>query len=140
MYCNFPGHQANSVSQHCKGCREAIFCMIGFWGDTSASVARLSQLYIRFAKALRENKPTYEMKFDGAPQIAENMAQVIVNHLTRNYLHFQPHYHSIRAKAVRVIFCDGDEACYNRVTELLNGLLLNGRTCQYFSLYDWVSV
>ncbi|KAF2734551.1 hypothetical protein EJ04DRAFT_436846 [Polyplosphaeria fusca] len=130
--CNYPGHNASHIDKPI-GCRAAIMSTIGFWEDVVAHITKLSQLHGRFAEALEEQVVTYQMRLEEAPHIAGNIEQVIVSHLTRNYLKFQSHYSSIRPKAYRILD-SRDLERYDEITKQLNTYLLQGAT--YDDLFE----
>jgi hypothetical protein len=125
-FCNLPGHYSTSTEK-ASACRTAIMSTISFWEDMADHISHLYQESERFQKAIANSKATYEMRLDGSPKISGSLEEVIVHSLTKNYLKFQSHFTRIWPKAVRILR-EEDMARYERVSNILNGFLLNGST------------
>ncbi|KAF2475651.1 uncharacterized protein BDR25DRAFT_379143 [Lindgomyces ingoldianus] len=124
--CNFPGHHGDSI-HYAGACKAAMVSMVGFWEDIAAHLALLYREHQLFQTAIKNNKPTYDMRLDNAPAIAGNMETVLVGRLTRSYLKFQSHCSGLRPKLLHIL-SEGDKHRYCAITNTLNDFLLNGST------------
>jgi hypothetical protein len=129
--CGLPGHQSANVKQAAT-CRTALLSLIGFWEDVAGHISFLYGHSDRFQKAIQASKPTYEMRLDNGTLRGGDMEVVLVDGLTKSFLKFLSHMRGIRAKA-NVILGEQEVARYERAVKTVEGFLLNGLTCKFWT-------